>query len=139
MRTQFQILLFIVCLNLATGLVIELSLPGTAYTSPFSGTSSTDYESHFNATEVASGWAATPYSGIPVIGDIFSAFNMLVRGITYMIAGFPLFLVWVGDAFITDATAMGSYNVIKGVLIAMFSLTMFWFFIEYISGRYVSD
>ena len=138
MKVQFKILLFIVCLNLATGMVIELSLPGTEYVTPSNPSNRTEYEEHFNATETVEGWQATPFSGIPVVGDIFSGLQMFWRCMQYLIAGFPLFLVWIGDSFIIDASARLAYDVIVGVLIGIQAILMTVFALEYISGRYMT-
>jgi len=139
MRIFTRILIFMVCLNLATGLVIELSLAGTEYVSPTMPTNSSEYQSHFNATETAEGWQATPYSGIPVIGDIFSAFQLMWRGIQYLIAGFPLFLNWLGDCFIIDASARVAYNVVVATLVAIQAILATLFVIEFISGRTLTE
>lgn len=139
MRIQFQILIFVACLNLATGLVIELNLPGTEYVMATNPSNVTEYPEHFNATEVAESWESTPFSGIPIVGDIFSGFQFLLRGLQYLIAGFPMFLSWMGDAFIVDSTALFAYNTIIAVLYAVFSITMAIFVIEFISGRYMTE
>ena len=139
MKTTFKILLFFICLNLATGMVIELSLAGTEYVQATTPSNASDYESHFNASDVAKGWGASPYSGIPIIGDIFSAFQMLWRIFEYVIAGFPLFLIWVGDSFIIDASARLAFNIISGVLVAMQAVLTTVFFLEFIWGREMTD
>lgn len=142
MKTQFQIMLFVICLNLATGMIVELgglgAIPGTEYMQPTMPSNASDYESHFNATEVAEKWTWTNY-GIPILGDIFAAFEFAFRAIEYVIAGFPLFLMWMGNTFIVDATALLAYNIIVGVLCAIFYILMFFYAIEFISGRYHSQ
>lgn len=135
MRLQFQILLFIVCLNLATGMVIALGLPGTDYVQATSPSNVSEYEGHFNATEIAEGWGASDI-GIPVVGDIFSGFQFLFLNIQYLIDGFPLFLTWISDTYIIDATAKTSFAVITNVLRAIYAILMSMLLIEFISGRY---
>ena len=143
MQTQWKILLFIVCLNLATGMVIALALPGTAYVmannpgNPVSNAS--DYESHFNATEVAEGWQATPFSGIPVVGDIFSGFQFLFQNLQYLIDGFPTFLTWISDTYLVDASARAAFSIISNGLRAMYAILMSIWVIEFISGRYMTN
>ena len=139
MRVQFQILIFVACLNLATGMVIELSLPGTEYVQPSNPSNVTEYQEHFNATEVAESWESTPFSGIPIVGDIFSGFQFMFRNVQYLIAGFPMFLSWIGSSFITDPLALTAYNTIIAVLYAVFCITMSVFVIEFISGRYMTE
>jgi len=139
MKVQFQILLFMVCLNLATGLIMELGLPGTEYVQGTKPSDASDYEEHFNATETAEAWRATPYSGIPIIGDVFSAFQIMWRSIQYLVVGFPLFLYWVGDNFIIDASARASFNVIVVTLVAIEGILITFFIIEFVSGRIIAD
>ena len=140
MRIQFQILLFFVCLNLATGMVIALELPGTEYVQPAKPEmSAEDYEAHFNATETAEGWGATPILGIPVIGDIFSGFQFLFNNIRYLIDGFPMFLAWVSDTYIIDAGAQTAFGYITNALRAIYAILMSIFVMEFISGRVVTE
>lgn len=139
MRIQWKILLFIVCLNLATGLTIALALPGTEYVQPANPSNASDYEEHFNATDIAEGWEATPYSGIPIIGDIFSGFQFLWRNIQYLVDGFPMFLTWISDTYLVDASARLSFLIITNALRAVYAILMSLMVIEFITGRYPTD
>jgi len=138
-KTQFAALILIVCLNLSTGLIIALSLPGTEYVQATNPSNASEYEEHFNATETAEGWGATPFSGIPVIGDIFSGFQFLFRNLQYLIDGFPMLLTWMSDTYIVDASAKTAFLVITNVMRAIFAILMFTFVIEFISGRFATD
>jgi len=120
-------------------MVIELNLAGTEYVQASNPSNVTEYADHFNATEVAGSWESTPFSGIPIVGDIFSAFQFLYRNLQYLFLGFPMFLAWIGDAFIVDATALTAYNTIVTVLGAVFAVTMSIFVIEFIGGRYMTE
>jgi hypothetical protein len=139
MKLQFQILLFILCVNLATGLVIALSLPGTEYVSASSPGNATDYEDRFNATEIGGSWGATPFLGIPVIGDIFSGFQFLFTHAQFLIDGFPMFLGWISDTYIVDASARLAFTLICDALRGVYAVLMCFWFIEYIGGRYFTD
>lgn len=139
MKVQFQILIFIACLNLATGMVIALGLPGTEYVQATSPSNVSEYEDYFNATAVAESWESTPFSGIPIVGDIFSGFQFLFRNIQYLIDGFPMLLNWMSDTFIVDASAKTAFAIIINVLRAVYAITMFVFVIEFISGRYMTE
>ncbi len=140
MRIQWEILLFIFCLNLAIGLTIQLGFAGVSFVSPAQpGVNATEYESHFNSTKIAIGWAATPFSGIPLIGDIFAGFNFLYQNLGYLIDGFPILLGWIKDSFITDDTGRLVFDVLANALRALYALLISMFLIEYISGRNVSD
>jgi len=140
MKVQFAILMFIVCLNLSIGMILSLRLAGTEYvmaTTPSSN--ATDYEGHFNATEIADRWRATPLSGIPIIGDIFSAFNFLFQNIQYLLDGFPMFLNWIGDTYLTDPSARLAFSYIVNALRGVYAVLMAIFAIEYVGGRYFTD
>ena len=122
------------------GLCIALSVPGTAYVSPVSGgVNATEYEQHFNATEVAEGWKATPFSGIPVIGDIFGGFNFLWQMVGYMFDGVPTLLTWISDSYITDPVGQTAFLIIANLLRAVYALLITTFLIEFISGRVFTD
>ena len=139
MKVQFQALVFFACLNLATGLIIALGLPGTEYVQAVNPSNASEYEEHFNATEVAEGWAATPFSGIPVIGDIFSGFQFLWRNLQYLIDGFPMFLTWMSDTYITSSDARSAFNIIANALRAVYAILISVLVIEFITGRYLTD
>lgn len=140
MKTQVRILLFIVCLNLAVGMIIGLGLPGTEYVQPAKpSVSAEEYEEHFNATETASGWQASPYSGIPIIGDIFSGFQFLFINCRYLIDGFPMVLGWISDTYVLNAETQTALNYIIWALRGMYAVMMSLFVIEFISGRIMTD
>jgi hypothetical protein len=116
-----------------------LALPGTGYVATGPAVNATDYEAHFNGTAIAKGWSGTPFSGIPIIGDIFSGLGFLWQNIQYIVDGLPMFLNWIKDTYITDATAKLAFDVIAGAIRAIYALLIAIFAIEFISGRYMSD
>lgn len=127
-------------LNLSIGLVIGLGLGGTANASPVTSTmDASEYEAHFNGTDIADKWSSTPFSGIPLIGDIFAAFNFLWQNIKYLVDGFPILLEWIRDSFVTDPAGRLAFDVIAGVLRAIYGLLITMFLIEFIGGRVLSD
>jgi len=131
--------MFMLCLNLSVGIAIGLGVPGTEYVQPTNPSNASEYEEHFNATDIADRWGATPFSGIPVIGDIFSGFSFLFQNIQYLLDGFPMFLTWISDTYITDATARTSFFIITNALRAIFAVLMSVMVVEFISGRYLTD
>lgn len=139
MKLQFKILVYMAIINLTSGMAIALALPGTEYVQGQNPSNASDYESHFNATEIAEGWGATPFSGIPIIGDIFSGFQFLWRNLQYLIDGFPMFLTWLGDTYITSASGQTAFFIITNVIRAVFAILMSVLAIEFISGRYFTD
>jgi len=132
--------MFILCFNLSIGLVLALGLPGTAYVSPTDPTKTeTDYESQFNATEIAEGWKPTFSVGILVIDEVFSMFNFMWRNMVFLLDGFPQMLAWIGYTFSVDADGQAALAFIAWAWRAMFAITMSIFVIEFVSGRYMSD
>lgn len=139
MKVAFSILLFMACINISTGIVLNLNFPGTEYVQLTNPTNMSEYEEHFNASQIADSWGATDLYGIPVIGDIFSGFQFLFRGFQYLIDGFPMFLFWMSDSFILSATAKASFTYIIWALRGMASIVFAIFVIEFISGRYMTE
>jgi hypothetical protein len=140
-RVQFEILLFLFCLNLAIGMVIALNAPGTIYVkAAYNNMSVSDYEAHFNATEIANSWGKSgPFSGIPMIGDIFGGFFFLWQNIQYLVDGFPALITYVGNTFVTDASGQAAFWVVTNAVRAVYALLIVIFLIEFISGRIMSD
>lgn len=132
--------MFIFLLNLAVGIGIQLSWPGTAYANPLSpDINASEYEAHFNSTEIA-GWGdSSPFSGIPLIGDIYAGFNYLWNNIKYLVDGFPTLLTWVSESYITDPAGQFAFGVIANALRAVYAFLIAVFLIEFISGRNPSD
>lgn len=146
MRVQFQLLIFIICLNLATGMVMALTLPGTAYTTAIEGTPGgniTDYEERFNATEISTEWKpGGVLDYIPLIGDLLSGFYFFVTDILpFMLDGFPMLLTWIANTYIAerDVASYSAFTVIANVLRAVYAVMLAIFVIEFISGRRLPD
>ena len=125
-------------MNLSIGLVIALTVPGTAFFSPTDPMNPESAESHFDPEEIME-WGSTPFSGIPLIGDIFAGFQFLTRNLAFLFDGFPMLLTWIADSYITDAGAYAAFTVITWVLRAIYALLISIFLIEFISGRVFSD
>jgi len=133
-------LLFVFILNLVVGLVIVLGFPGTEYVNPSgTGANATEYEQHFNSTQISTGWSATPFSGIPMIGDIFAGFNFLIQDIGYLIDGFPTLLTFIRNTYITYPSGQLTFDIIANALRAVYALLISLFLIEFISGRVFTD
>jgi hypothetical protein len=140
LRIQWELLLGLFIVNLAVGIVMGLSLPGTAYVAGGpSGVNATDYEAHFNATGIATSWDATPFSGIPVIGDIFAGFSFIYQNIQYLIDGLPKLLDYISQTYIPDGDGQTAFAVIANALRAIYAFLVTVFLIEFISGRVWSD
>jgi len=140
LKVQWSILLFIICLNLATGLCISLSVPGSEYVqASLPGGNASDYESHFNSTDIVDSWQDNIIRSIPILGDIFSGVAFLFRNIQYLIDGFPTFLNWISDTYLVDAGSKTAFAVISNALRAMYVILMAVFAIEFLSGRNITE
>jgi len=139
LKTQWQILLYVLCFNLAIGVIVGVAVPGTAFFSPTTPLDTEEAEGQFDPEEVME-WGSTPFSGIPLIGDIFAGFQFLISNFRFLIDGFPLLLEWMADSFgITGTTAEAPLLVITWTIRAVFTAMISIFLIEFISGRVFSD
>lgn len=140
MKAQVRILIFMACLNLSVGVIVGLALPGTEYVQPArQNMTAQEYEEHFNATDIAEGWGSSPFSGIPVIGDIFSGLNFLWRNFAYLIDGFPIFLTWISDTYVFDSATQNALGYLMWALRGIYAVMMGLLVIEFISGRVMTD
>jgi hypothetical protein len=139
-RLQWELLLFLFCINLGIGIIIQLNAPGTLYVrAAYEGVTPEEYEAHFNSTEIATSWSGTPFSGIPMIGDIFAGFNFMWQNIKYLVDGFPALLNYFDSTFITTADGHTAFFIVTNALRAVYALLISVFLIEFISGRIFSD
>lgn len=144
MRVQNQIVIFILCLNVALAMVDAFGsavIPGTGY--GYSGPPSDNgsalgtYTSEYNATDVAANWQ--PPSVLTAIGDIVWSLPKFFIIMLDIVAGFPLLLIRIGAMFAFDATAGATWLVFCGGLGAIFGYMMVTFILELISGRPLND
>jgi len=132
--------MFMVCLNLSVGLCIGLGLPGSEWvqaTPP--GATVEDYEEHFNATDITRSWQENIIYSIPIFGDIFSGLAFLMGNLQYLVDGFPMFLDWISDTYITDAEARTAFALIAGALRGIYVIMMSVMVIEFFSNRNLTD
>lgn len=119
---------------------MALNVPGTVYVkAAYNGMSAEEYEQTYNATQIATGWESSPFSGIPMIGDIFAGFNFLWQNIQYMVDGFPILLNYFDYTFITDETGHLAFLTVTNALRALYAVLFSMFLIEFISGRIWTD
>jgi len=114
-------------------------IPGMGYTQQLNATGTTEqYAERFNATTIMVIWKP-PTINIPIIGDVFGGLMFFFTQILFIIAGFPIWIVSLGQAYITDATGLLVWNVIAGTISAIFGIYMSWFIIQLITGRVLND
>jgi len=73
------------------------------------------------------------------VGDVFGALMFFFDQITFIVAGFPIFLWDLGAVYITDATGLLVWQAISGTIAAVFVIYMSWFIIQLISGRVMNE
>jgi hypothetical protein len=114
----------------------EPIFPGTQYTRVLNATGSniTDIEEQFNATDIIEGWSATPYSGIPIFGDIFFVTIDFGRKMRFLFDGFAMMLDWVAT-FIPATGGQVVFNWLADALRAIFILMIGTLIFEMASGR----
>ncbi len=141
MRIGFQVIFYLMLLNLVSTLVYAINVPGTEYTivtQTGSQANATEIEQKFNATTLLDRWGATPFSGVPVFGDIFSGIYLVFNAISWVIAGFPLLLQTYVD-LIPDSATRTTLSLINAVVIAVCTFIVFMWLFQLISGRRVTE
>jgi len=139
MRIGFQLVIFLIILNLVSGLMYTLGVPGTAYSNILPGTGSVEeYAERFNATEFMEGTQPEVSSLLTYTGHIWSGLQLLWNGIRFVLLGFPTMLQQIG-AQIPDPTASAAFTNISYVLYAVFSLVIFFWLFQLLTGREVED
>ena len=141
MKAAWELLLGLFIINLSIGCVMQLALPGTAFASGgTANVNATQYEQQFNSTKIEQwGGNGNPLSGIPVVGDIFGGFLFLTHNIQFLIDGLPSLLTYFEHAYITDPNAQLAFEVIAGILRAIYAFLIAMFLIEFISGRIFTE
>lgn len=145
MRIESTILIFVLILNLSVLMVTNLGrlgvIPGAGPSGvqQLNATGTTEqFEERFNATYIIRQWEP-PTVSIPIVGDVFGGLMFLWDQITFIVAGFPIFLWDLGAVYITDATGLFVWQVISGTLAVIFSIYMSWFVIQLITGRVINE
>jgi len=139
MKLGFKIVIYILILNVVSGLVYSLSVPGTQYSYSMTGTgNAAEYEQRLNATEFMEKQQPGIIAELPFLGNIYGTIMMLWNALKFVIVGFPLMLSQLGG-FIPDEAGRTSYGYICGVIGAVFSLIIFGWLFQIITGRQTED
>jgi hypothetical protein len=139
-KTQFIFLLVVLSLNLTIMMCFSLEdsngdplIPGVRYMQPINASGDfDDYADRFNATEIMEEWQATPFDGVPILGDIFSQGNQFVNAFGFLIDGVPSLLTWMGSFLPTAESVFALVANVIRVITAVLSVTLI---IELIGGR----
>ena len=139
MRIGFQVILYILILNLVSTLIYALQIPGTAYSQVIqtgSEAEALDLAAKFNSTSLLDQWMYTPLT-VDWLG-IFTFVNLLYNTIRCVLVGFPDLINSYAYA-IPDATARGSVLLINYVIYAVESFIIFLWIFQIVTGRRVSE
>jgi len=140
MKTQTIFLFVLLALNLTCTLGFALQttdgeplIPGTGYTHPLNATGDFEaYDERFNATELQEEWNPEPFSGIFILGDLFSGESQVWKTFGFLIDGVPTMLTWTGSFLPTSQDVFTLIaNVIRIISMAMLVTLL----LELISGR----
>jgi len=127
MKMMYKMLLFFICLNMATYLVNHIA---TLTNMPTEGInpaiSPSEVEQDFNASQTVSTWKgwANP---VFIFGDIAGGLAMMWQAVQTFFIGFPMFL-----------SSFGVPSVIISVLAALWAFIWGWAIFEWITGRRAS-
>lgn len=139
MKLGFQIALFVLCLNLVSGLWYKLQVAGYNYSNPVTGAGEAeDYTDRFDPDKVMNQTQTNVITWLPFLGNIVVGLQMLWDAVGFIFAGFPALLFSYGSA-IGDPSARAAYELFCGVIGAVTSfITVLWI-IQIFSGRQVQD
>jgi len=140
MKTQFTFLLVILCVNISAFMVMNTMktdgtpiVPGVQYVQPINASGSiSDYEKRFNTTETVDEWSASPFSGIPIIGDLFTGLSQFYDQFKFLMDGIPALLDWFGSFLPVQAT---TFTVIAWAVRIITGIMFVTLVIEFVSGR----
>jgi hypothetical protein len=146
MRIQSQIIIALIILNAciaaydgfgALGLI-----PEYAYVHQLNQTQLTPDEGlvqYGNASEIAEDWSQNPPTVIGVIGDIVGSLPTYFKIIIDVIAGFPMLIIQIADAFALDTVTASAILVFATLFGTPFGFLMVSYIIELISGRTLNE
>lgn len=139
MKIGFQLVLYLLCLNLACGLCYTLGIAGTSYSNPVIGSgNATDYQNRFDPDRIMNQTQPNIISEFPFLGGVYGGLMMFWNAISFIILGFPRLLYSFSGA-IQDPIAKAAYNIICDVLVAVCMFIWVGFLFQIITGRQVQD
>lgn len=139
MRIGFNIVMYIMLLNLVCGLMYVLAVPGTEFSNVLYGTGDTEeYEERFNATEFMDKTEPEASDAFTFVGHIWGGLQLIWNGIRFTVFGFPTMLQGIGGQ-IGDPTAKAAFGNISNILIVATSFIIFMWLYQLLTGRRVED
>ena len=141
MKIGFELVLFIVLLNVVSTVVYQVAVPGTEYAviqQSGSQSNATQMESEFNATTMLGRWKSNFFESLPFVGILFSMVFMMWDVISVVVNGFPALIQSFGY-LIGDPVARAAFDIIMTVFRLGFAAIIFFWIFEIATGRPVME
>lgn len=139
MKLGFKLVLYVLILNLVSGLIYTLGVPGTEYSYSATGSGSAeDYVERFNSTEMMENQQPGIIATFPYLGNIYGTIMYLWNAVKFIVAGFPTLLSQLAG-FIPDGEGRVAFQAISVILGALFSFIIFGWLFQVITGRQTED
>lgn len=141
MKIGFQIIMFILILNLVAGLMNSqyINVPGSEYASgldeELTGSNSTNYIGTFNASDLMQDQQPGIIESLPYLGNVYAFFMAMWNAITMIIDGFPQMLTQLGSTFELGIQGQSVFDSIANVVRAIFGFVIFMWLVQLVTGR----
>lgn len=130
--------LFMLCLNIASGLYYSLGIAGSQYSNPIQNSGNpSDYSDRFDPDKIMPSQPSV-LSYFPYLGIVYQGLMPLYNAIMFVFFGFPQFLLQFGG-LIQDPLARSGYITIIGAIGAIEFMVMASWIYQLVTGRQVQD
>ena len=139
MRIGFQVIFWIIVLNLVCGLANALKIAGTEYTTAPSGSGDPeDYQDRFDPEAYVNKTQPSVWESLPFLGNVITTLLPFWDAIRFTIFGFPSLLIEFG-AMIPDPSGRAAYTLIVAVVLGTQSVIVLAWIVQSWSGRSFQD
>lgn len=140
MKIGFQMVLYILILNMISALMYQTSLPGTSQSDILAGTANASVlAEEFNTTEFMTESRSFISEFLTFTGHIWGALNTVYLAIRLVLFGFPDMLMQMGYQIDNPVARYNYITYIVPFVYAVFSIVMFLWLFELLTGREVQD
>lgn len=139
MKIGFQVILYILILNMVSALMYQTSVAGTSQSDILAGTpNATNITSAFNTSDFMSESRSFISEFLTFTGHIWGALNTVYLAVRMVLFGFPDMLNQIGYQ-INNPSARLAFTSFSYLLYAVFSIVIFIWFFEILTGREVQE
>ena len=139
MKIGFQIILYLLILNLVCGLMYVSSVPGTEFSNLLYGTGDVeDYEERVNPEEFMNQTEPKVSTIFTFVGHIWSSLQLIWNVVRFTVFGFPTMMQGISGQ-IGDPVAKATFTNIANVLYVVFSFIILLWLYQLLTGRQVED